>query len=397
MTVAAVILAAQRSLRAHAASRACPASAGWPTSPGPAARCRSSSSPAIPTEKIARALAGAPVTLAEPAPAGRADRSARSSAASTSRSAEIDDTDAALIWPARMVWVGPGDGHLAHRGARPVPGRDAPPDVRGEARLAGPPAGRHLETLRGARRRPDAGRPPRRTSQAGRRRRPARSTWATRARRFDARTTRAELPAYVGPRRPAAGTPTNGAPPRPRRRRTRRSRTRRARRWAATRAEPRPRSTVRRSAPDRSGGRGSAVGRGQDGSGAPSATDGLDRRAAARTTPPRMSATPASWRPDGASAEEQRAEDERRDRLGEQEHGREDRRQARQREVDEAVAGDLRDERERDEPAVGREASGTTSRSPTTRPARPRPRRRSRPTRRTASRTGAGRRGCPAG
>ena len=59
-----------------------------------------------PEGSVAAALAGAPVTLAEPAPqaAGPAAQMARG--ADVAR-AEIVDTDAVLLWPARMTWVGP--------------------------------------------------------------------------------------------------------------------------------------------------------------------------------------------------------------------------------------------------------------------------------------------------
>ena len=59
-----------------------------------------------PSGAVARALAGAPVTLAEPAPPERGP------AAQMTRGTEValgvvHDTDAVLIWPARMTWVGP--------------------------------------------------------------------------------------------------------------------------------------------------------------------------------------------------------------------------------------------------------------------------------------------------
>lgn len=56
--------------------------------------------------KVAAALAGAAVTLAEPAPMeqGPAAQIARGIAVATTT---VRDVDAALIWPARMVWVGP--------------------------------------------------------------------------------------------------------------------------------------------------------------------------------------------------------------------------------------------------------------------------------------------------
>jgi CTP:molybdopterin cytidylyltransferase MocA len=56
--------------------------------------------------KVAAALAGAAVTLAEPAPMeqGPAAQIARGISVAT---ATVRDIDAALIWPVRMVWVGP--------------------------------------------------------------------------------------------------------------------------------------------------------------------------------------------------------------------------------------------------------------------------------------------------
>jgi hypothetical protein len=55
---------------------------------------------------VAAALAGAAVTLAEPAPMdqGPAAQMARGMTVAVST---VRDVDAALIWPARMVWVGP--------------------------------------------------------------------------------------------------------------------------------------------------------------------------------------------------------------------------------------------------------------------------------------------------
>jgi CTP:molybdopterin cytidylyltransferase MocA len=55
---------------------------------------------------VAAALAGAAVTLAEPAPdaQGPAGQIARGMAVAVGA---VRDIDAALIWPARMVWVGP--------------------------------------------------------------------------------------------------------------------------------------------------------------------------------------------------------------------------------------------------------------------------------------------------
>jgi CTP:molybdopterin cytidylyltransferase MocA len=59
-----------------------------------------------PDGAVATALAGAPVTLAEPAPveAGPAAQMARG--VDVARS-EVVETDAFLVWPAAMTWVGP--------------------------------------------------------------------------------------------------------------------------------------------------------------------------------------------------------------------------------------------------------------------------------------------------
>ena len=59
-----------------------------------------------PDGAVAAALAGAPVTLAEPAPAehGPAAQMARGAEVAL---AEVVETDAFLLWPARMAWVGP--------------------------------------------------------------------------------------------------------------------------------------------------------------------------------------------------------------------------------------------------------------------------------------------------
>lgn len=59
-----------------------------------------------PVGAVAAALTGAPVTLAEPAPveAGPAGQMIRGIEVAVG---EVRDTSAALIWPARMAWVGP--------------------------------------------------------------------------------------------------------------------------------------------------------------------------------------------------------------------------------------------------------------------------------------------------
>ncbi|HYU50664.1 MAG TPA: NTP transferase domain-containing protein [Candidatus Limnocylindria bacterium] len=55
---------------------------------------------------VSAALAGAPVTLAEPAPAADGPVGQIAHGVDVAREA-IRETDAALIWPARMAWVGP--------------------------------------------------------------------------------------------------------------------------------------------------------------------------------------------------------------------------------------------------------------------------------------------------
>jgi hypothetical protein len=59
-----------------------------------------------PTGAVAPALAGAPVTLAEPAPleGGPGAQIVRGVEVAL---AEVSETDAAIIWPARMAWVDP--------------------------------------------------------------------------------------------------------------------------------------------------------------------------------------------------------------------------------------------------------------------------------------------------
>jgi CTP:molybdopterin cytidylyltransferase MocA len=59
-----------------------------------------------PDGRIAAALAGAPVTLAEPAPAERGPAAQMARGADVAR-AEVTETDGVLLWPARLAWVGP--------------------------------------------------------------------------------------------------------------------------------------------------------------------------------------------------------------------------------------------------------------------------------------------------
>lgn len=55
---------------------------------------------------VAAALAGSPVTLAEPAPREQGSAGQMTRGADVARSA-VADTDAVLLWPVRMAWVGP--------------------------------------------------------------------------------------------------------------------------------------------------------------------------------------------------------------------------------------------------------------------------------------------------
>jgi CTP:molybdopterin cytidylyltransferase MocA len=59
-----------------------------------------------PDGAVAAALAGAPVTLAEPAPAEHGPAAQMARGADVARS-EVAETDAFLLWPARLSWVGP--------------------------------------------------------------------------------------------------------------------------------------------------------------------------------------------------------------------------------------------------------------------------------------------------
>ena len=59
-----------------------------------------------PDGSVAAALAGAPVTLAEPAPNELGPAAQMARGADVAR-AEVVETDAFLMWPARMTWVGP--------------------------------------------------------------------------------------------------------------------------------------------------------------------------------------------------------------------------------------------------------------------------------------------------
>lgn len=59
-----------------------------------------------PDGSVATALTGAPVTLAEPAPPEQGPAAQMARGADVARS-EVHETDAVLLWPARLTWVGP--------------------------------------------------------------------------------------------------------------------------------------------------------------------------------------------------------------------------------------------------------------------------------------------------
>jgi CTP:molybdopterin cytidylyltransferase MocA len=59
-----------------------------------------------PDGAVAVALAGSPVTLAEPAPSEAGPGAQMARGAEVARG-EVVDTDAVLLWPARLAWVGP--------------------------------------------------------------------------------------------------------------------------------------------------------------------------------------------------------------------------------------------------------------------------------------------------
>lgn len=59
-----------------------------------------------PAGAVAAALAGAPVTLAEPAPAEQGPKAQMARGVEVAL-AEVHELTGALIWPARMTWVGP--------------------------------------------------------------------------------------------------------------------------------------------------------------------------------------------------------------------------------------------------------------------------------------------------
>lgn len=105
MTVAAVILAASPE-SALADADGVPAvrriaDAAWSGGATPVIAVA-----ADPAGSVAATLAGAAVTLAEPAPAELGPAAQMARGADVAR-AEVAETDAILVWPAAMTWVGP--------------------------------------------------------------------------------------------------------------------------------------------------------------------------------------------------------------------------------------------------------------------------------------------------
>ena len=151
---------------------------------------------------VAAALVGSEAVYGAPAPRPRAVRPARWSAAPRLALAEVRDTSAVLIWPARMTWVGPETVTSlieAH-------GTDAATILR--PAWDGTPAGRcscRSRTWRPARRGPgpDAAGRHRRARRCGTVPRSSRS--ATPASSTTPRPPYADLPPYDGPPDPPAG------------------------------------------------------------------------------------------------------------------------------------------------------------------------------------------------
>jgi CTP:molybdopterin cytidylyltransferase MocA len=155
-----------------------------------------------PTGAVASALAGAPVTLAEPAPAEQGPAAQMARGADVAR-AEVIETDAFLIWPARMAWVGPETVTSlieAHGPAGDAILRPTWNEQAGWPVLV--PAG-SIDDLRrfGADRMPDAIVSELVAAGAAERRLDLGDPGVA----IDARTPRADLPPYVGPTDPPAG------------------------------------------------------------------------------------------------------------------------------------------------------------------------------------------------
>jgi CTP:molybdopterin cytidylyltransferase MocA len=154
-----------------------------------------------PDGSVAAALAGAPVTLAEPAPVERGPAGQMVRGVDVALEL-VPETDATLIWPARLCWVGPETVTSLIEASGSAPGTILRPTYHGEAGwpLLVPIA--QLERLRGqpVDRMPDAiaddmsGAPGARALDLG-------DPGTT----IDADTPRADLPPYEGPPEPVAG------------------------------------------------------------------------------------------------------------------------------------------------------------------------------------------------
>jgi CTP:molybdopterin cytidylyltransferase MocA len=159
-----------------------------------------------PSGAVAAALAGAPVTLAHPAPVegGPAAQMVRGFEVAMS---EIHETDAALIWPARLGWVGPEtvtsliEAHGTRQGKVLRPAYDG---ERGWPALV--PVDR-LELLRsiGADRMPDAVLDRVGAGGAGEAAGEAALELGDPGVTHDLSVARRDLPPYVGPSAPAGG------------------------------------------------------------------------------------------------------------------------------------------------------------------------------------------------
>ncbi len=153
-----------------------------------------------PDGSVASALAGTEVTLATPAPleGGPVGQMVRGVEVAI---AEVHETSAALIWPARLCWVGPETVTSLIEAHGAMPGAVLRPSFRGEAGWPALVPLDHLTALRTI----DAGRDPGGViddlGQDGRR--VVRLELGDPGTIIDGDTPRLELPAYLGPPEPA--------------------------------------------------------------------------------------------------------------------------------------------------------------------------------------------------
>ncbi len=155
-----------------------------------------------PAGEVAAALAGAPVTLAEPAPPERGPAAQMARGAEVAI-AEVTETDGVLLWPARLTWVGPETvtslielhGAVPDALLRPTWDDEAgwpallPTDALDALRAVGPDR-MPMDVLADLR----AGGLDERTADLG-----------DPGVAIDGRTPRSQLPPYVGPLEPVAG------------------------------------------------------------------------------------------------------------------------------------------------------------------------------------------------